>query len=72
MLYSNLCLTVVWNGAKSAMFCSLNGVKQSGILSPYLFSVFNNNQLLSAATVCGMLCWVCVKWELYMQMKLSC
>ena len=33
VLYSNLCLTVMWNGAKSSQFYTLNGVKQGGICS---------------------------------------
>ena len=46
VLYSNLCLTVMWNGAKSSQFYTLNGVKQGGICSPYLFSIFINDMLL--------------------------
>ena len=46
LLYSNLCLTVMWNGAKSSQFYTLNGVKQGGICSPYLFSIFINDMLL--------------------------
>ena len=46
LLYSNLCLTVMWNGAKSLQFYTLNGVKQGGICSPYLFNIFINDMLL--------------------------
>ena len=36
LLYSNLCLTVMWNGAKSSQFYTLNGVKQGGICSRHI------------------------------------
>ena len=45
--YFNVNLRVLWNGAHSANFCSINGVKQGGILSPYLFSIFINDLLVA-------------------------
>ena len=36
----------MWNGVKSSQFHTLNGVKQDGICSPYLFSIFINDMLL--------------------------
>lgn len=42
-LYFNVNLRVLWNGAHSANFCSINSAKQGGILSPYLFSIFIND-----------------------------
>ena len=46
ILYSRLSLCVFWNGAFSENFVSLNGVKESGILSPFLFNIFIDNLLL--------------------------
>ena len=42
-----LICSVLWNGAHSANFCSINGIKQGSILSPYLFSIFTNDLLLA-------------------------
>ena len=45
LLYSQLSLCVLWNGCISDSFMSLNGLKQGGILSPFLFSVYMNDLL---------------------------
>ena len=34
-LYYNVDLHVMWNGAYSSLFSSINGIKQGGILSPF-------------------------------------
>jgi len=44
-LYSSLSLSVIWNGVRSDWFKSLNGVKQGGVLSPFLFCYFINDLL---------------------------
>ncbi len=46
ILYSCLSLCVFWNGAVSDNFVSLNGVKQGGILSPFLFNFFIDDLLV--------------------------
>ena len=46
ILYSRLSLCVFWNGAFSENFVSLNGVKEGGILSPFLFNIFIDDLLL--------------------------
>ena len=35
-------MCIRWNGAVSEPFCVSNGVRQSGVLSPVLFSVYIN------------------------------
>ena len=45
-LYFNIKLRVLWNNVYSSEFLSLNGVKQGGILSPYLFRTFINDFIL--------------------------
>ena len=46
ILYSRLSLCVFWNGAFSKNFVSLNGVKEGGILSPFLLNIFIDDLLL--------------------------
>ena len=41
--YSNQSLFVKWNGCVSDPFGSTNGVKQGGMISPYLFNFYVNN-----------------------------
>ena len=41
ILYSNINLRVFWNGFLSDCFISTNGVKQGGILSPFLLKSFH-------------------------------
>ena len=38
--FSKNCNVVKWSGAKSDVRCQVSGVKQGGILSPLLFSIF--------------------------------
>ena len=40
LLHSQLSLCVLWNGRMSESFLSLNWLKQGGILSPFLFSIY--------------------------------
>ena len=44
--YQSQCMQVSWCGVKSFAFTISNGVRQGGVLSPYLFSVYVD-QLLS-------------------------
>ena len=57
ILYSDLSLRVLWNGAISDSFMSLNGVKQGGILSPFLFNLFIDDLSLELTSL-GVGCYV--------------
>ena len=39
-MYTHQCLNVSWNNSQSEYFSTTNGVKQGGVLSPILFSVY--------------------------------
>ena len=39
-MYTHQCLNVSWNNSQSEYFSTTNGVKQGGVLSPVLFSVY--------------------------------
>ena len=39
-MYTHQCLNVSWNKFQSKYFPTTNGVKQGGVLSPILFSVY--------------------------------
>ena len=39
-MYTHQCLNVSWNNSQSKYFSTTNGVKQGGVLSPILFSVY--------------------------------
>ena len=43
--YKHQSMCIRWNGAVSEPFCVSNGVRQSGVLSPVLFSVYINGLL---------------------------
>ena len=45
--YGKSSAVVAWNGARSANFKLLCGVRQGGALSPVLFSVFVNDVILA-------------------------
>ena len=45
-LYYTVDLRVMWNGAYSSHFSSINGVKQGGILFLFLFIIFINDFIL--------------------------
>ena len=44
--YTRQTASVTWNGARSANFCLTNGVKQGGILSPILFTIYFDELLM--------------------------
>ena len=53
--YCNQKVCIYWNGAKSTLFPTRNGVKQGGVLSPRLFNVYLN-ELLSKLRENGLGC----------------
>ena len=56
-LYLNNLVRVAWNGVMSEYFLAMNGVKQGGILSPIIFSVYVDGLLVRLHNaVCGSIC----------------
>jgi len=45
-LYLNNFIRVAWNGVMSEYFLAVNGVKQGGVLSPIIFSVYVDGLLV--------------------------
>ena len=45
-MYTNQHLKVLWNNTASRYFNTKNGVKQGGVLSPILFTVYIDELLL--------------------------
>ena len=59
--YGNQCFMVQWDGSISMPFNVSNGVRQGGILSPYLFNVYTNDlsDMLNSA---GVGCFINDMW----------
>ena len=53
--YSNQTMCIRWSGKLSEYFCVTNGVRQGGILSPYLFNVYMDD-LTIALNKCNTEC----------------
>ena len=56
-MYTHQCLNVSWNNSQSKYFPTTNGVKQGGVLSPILFSVYID-ELLTRLKLSGYGCMV--------------
>ena len=58
-MYTNQLCHVKWGGEKSASFLISNGVKQGGVISPLLFSLYVDELFLLLKKVWfGLSCWV--------------
>ena len=56
-LYANQKLRVKWGLSTSELFCVENGVKQGGVLSPVLFSIYFD-EIIAWLTTAGFGCYV--------------
>ena len=56
-IYINQVVSVTWGGCSSPKFTVSNGVKQGGVLSPLLFTVYMDNLFKNLAN-CGFGCYV--------------
>ena len=54
-MYTNQSLAVKWNNEKSNVFSVSNGVKQGGVTSPLLFSVYIDDLLIKLKVWCELL-----------------
>ena len=57
--YSNQTAAVLWQSSISSKFCIGNGVRQGGVLSPYLFTRYIRDMIRSVADV-GVGCVTCL------------
>ena len=63
-LYSELQCAVMWNGTTGYRFNITCGVRQGGVLSPYLFSVYIDDLIKELrqsghGIYLGSVCWLC-------------
>ena len=62
-MHSNPQCYVKWGDAAADSFGISNGVKQGGVISPLLFSLYIDELFLHIKKVChGLSCWINICW----------
>ena len=56
--YCNQKMRVKWNGSLSGTFSASNGVKQGGVLSPFLFTVYLDQLILAPTLLLHIICFL--------------